>query len=256
MESGKRFVFVHGAWCWYKLVNILKLVGHQVTALDLGACGVDMKQLDEISSISDHVHPQMEFMDSLPRDKKVVLVGPSYGGLCISLAMENFPKKISVAIFVSAYMPHLYSSPGTLIQQVFRRTSTESLMDCHFTFANGLENPPTSAIFGREYLKAKLYKHCKPEDLELAKKLIRPTGLFVEDFANDSLLTEMKFGSVNRVFAVCKEDEVMEEFQEFMIRKSPPKEVKVIKECGHTVMLSKPKELCLCIKEIAHKYGK
>ncbi|KAJ9170759.1 hypothetical protein P3X46_018839 [Hevea brasiliensis] len=210
MESGKRFVFVHGAWCWYKLVNILKLVGHQVTALDLGACGVDMKQLDEISSISDHVHPQMEFMDSLPRDKKVVLVGPSYGGLCISLAMENFPKKISVAIFVSAYMPHLYSSPGTLIQQ----------------------------------------------DLELAKKLIRPTGLFVEDFANDSLLTEMKFGSVNRVFAVCKEDEVMEEFQEFMIRKSPPKEVKVIKECGHTVMLSKPKELCLCIKEIAHKYGK
>lgn len=72
------------------------------------------------------------------------------------------------------------------------------------------------------------------QDLELAKMLIRPTGLFLEDFADDSLLTEMKFGSVNRVFVVCEDDEVMmEEFQEDMIKRNPPKEVKVIKECGH-----------------------
>lgn len=122
MESGKHFVLVHGAchgaWCWFKLVNMLKLAGHQVTALDLGASGVHKRQLDEISCVADYVHPLMEFMDSLPQDEKVILVGHSYGGLCISLAMENFPEKILVAVFVSAYMPHLKSPPGSLIQQV------------------------------------------------------------------------------------------------------------------------------------------
>ncbi|EEF40026.1 Polyneuridine-aldehyde esterase precursor, putative [Ricinus communis] len=236
---------------------MLKLAGHHVTALDLGASGIDPRRLDEITYISDYSQPLMEFMASLPQDTRIVLVGHSYAGLCISLAMENFPEKILVAVFVSAYMPSFSSPPGNLIQEYFKRTSAEPSMDCQFTFAKGIENPPTSAIFGPEYMKIKMYQYCKPEDLELAKMLIRPTGLFYEDFANNSMLTEVKFGSVCRAFIVCEEDEVMtEEFQQFMIKNSPPQEVKVIKEAGHMVMLSKPKELCLCMEEIADKYSK
>ncbi|MCD7462968.1 hypothetical protein HAX54_049692 [Datura stramonium] len=47
----------------------------------------------------------MEFMASLPADKKVVLVGHSFGGLAISKAMETFPEKISAAVFLSGLMP-------------------------------------------------------------------------------------------------------------------------------------------------------
>lgn len=39
----------------------------------------------------------------------------------------------------------------------------ESLMDCRFTFDQGIENPPTSAIFGPQYMQARLYKHSQPE---------------------------------------------------------------------------------------------
>jgi pimeloyl-ACP methyl ester carboxylesterase len=122
MEGVKHFVLVHGAshgaWCWYKLVTLLKQAGHRVTALDLGASGINPKQLTEVISIWDYLQPLMGFMASLPQGETVILVGHSYAGLCISLAMESFPEKISVAVFLTAYMPSLESPPGTLIQEV------------------------------------------------------------------------------------------------------------------------------------------
>ena len=122
MDRGKHFVLVHGAghgaWCWYKLVPLLKSFGHSVTALDLGSSGVNPKSLDELASAYDYVQPLMEFVASLPQDEKVVLVGHSYGGLPISLAMESFPQKILVAVFVSAYMPNYISPPITQAQEV------------------------------------------------------------------------------------------------------------------------------------------
>lgn len=96
---------------------------------------------------------------------------------------------------------------------------------------------------------------CVVQDLELGKMLVRPSGLFMEDLGTENLLTEEKFGSVDRVFIVLEEDEVMmEEFQRLMIDKSPAKEVKAISGGGHMVMLSKPKELYLVLLDIAHKF--
>ncbi|MBA0741991.1 hypothetical protein Gogos_015107 [Gossypium gossypioides] len=215
MERKQHFVLIHGschgAWCWYKVVNLLKTAGHQVTALDLGASGVDPKRLEEVTSFSDYLQPLMDFFASLPdeQDRKVILVGHSYAGLCISLAMERFPKKISVAVFIAAYMPHHNSPPGTLIQ----------------------------------------------EDLELGKMLVRPSGLFVEDLVSGNLLTEEKFGSVDRVFIKLEGDKVMmEEFQQLMIQNSP-KDVKVISEAGHMVMLSKPRELYRLLQDIGDNFS-
>ncbi|MCD7457989.1 hypothetical protein HAX54_036736, partial [Datura stramonium] len=83
----------------------MKSSGHNVTAIDLGASGINPKQVLEIPRLSDYFSPLMEFMASLPADQKVVLVGHSFGGLAISKAMESFPEKISVAVFFAALMP-------------------------------------------------------------------------------------------------------------------------------------------------------
>ena len=121
-DDVKHFVLAHGvchgSWCWYRLIALLKQAGHRVTALDLGACGINPKQLNEITSIWDYVDPLMEFMASLPQGESVILVGHSYAGLCISLAMESFPEKVSLGVFVTAYMPDFKSPPLTLIQEV------------------------------------------------------------------------------------------------------------------------------------------
>ncbi|QHO16029.1 hypothetical protein HN51_031394 [Arachis hypogaea] len=96
----------HGAWSWYKVITLLKSWGHNVTALDLAASGVNQKQALELNSISEYFEPLTEFMNSLVGEgERVVLVGHSLGGLAITYAMEHFPHKISVAVFVTAFMP-------------------------------------------------------------------------------------------------------------------------------------------------------
>ncbi|XP_027096256.1 methylesterase 10-like [Coffea arabica] len=137
-STKNHFVLVHGichgGWSWCKLVTLLKLAGHQVTALDLGACGVHPKRIEEIASMSDYVKPLMDFMASLPDEERFALVGHSYGCLCISLAMQSFPQKISAAVFASASLAHFKEPPVVFIQEVvnenyFKRIPMEAVMD-------------------------------------------------------------------------------------------------------------------------------
>ncbi|XP_024635896.1 methylesterase 8 isoform X2 [Medicago truncatula] len=104
--NGKHFVLVHGpfhgAWSWYKVATMLKSAGHNVTTIELAGCGISPIQVQEIHSISQYYEPFMTFMESLPPKEKVILVGHSFGGIPLSVAMEKFPNKISVAVFITA----------------------------------------------------------------------------------------------------------------------------------------------------------
>ncbi|XP_048128971.1 methylesterase 10-like [Rhodamnia argentea] len=70
------------------------------------------------STVCNFVLPLTELMASLPWDEKVILAGHSYGGFCISLAMESFPEKVEVAIYVAAFMPRPEIPPALLLQEV------------------------------------------------------------------------------------------------------------------------------------------
>ena len=123
MEKRERhFVLVHGAchgaWCWYKVATLLRSAGHRVTALDLAAAGANGKRLDELNSISDYYEPLIEFMTSLVTGEKVILVAHSLGGVSVSVAMERFPQKISVGVFVAALMPGPDLNLPTVLQEV------------------------------------------------------------------------------------------------------------------------------------------
>ncbi|XP_010255102.1 PREDICTED: methylesterase 10 [Nelumbo nucifera] len=262
MGGSKHFVLVHGAghgaWCWYKLLALLKSAGYRVTALDLGASGVNPKKLDQIASVFEYVLPLMNFMAALPEEERVILVGHSLGGIAISLAMESFSRKISVAVFATAIMPNTASPPAAILQELFGRTPPESLSGINFTLGPRPESLiPTSITFGPEYLAPRMYNCCQPEDVTLGTLLVRPAALFGEDLWNEdtALLSEERYGSVRRVFVVCDGDKVMDEsFQWWMIDNYPTKEVKVIRGSDHMVMLSKPLEFYFCLQEIADKY--
>ncbi|KAK1267951.1 Salicylic acid-binding protein 2 [Acorus gramineus] len=251
----KHFILVHGAghgaWCWYKLSSLLESLGHHVTALDLASCGVNPKRVDEVRSLDDYVHPFMEAMASLPPDHRAILVGHSFGGIGISLAMERFPEKVAAGVYVTAIMPKA-CEPMINSMEFFKRDPFESMLDTTFNFGDGREGLPTSVLLGPEYLAKKLYQCCSSEDMKLATALIRPTGLFAEDLTKEGLLSEENFGSVKRVFVVCGQDDV--DLQRWSIQHNPPDEVVAIDTANHMVMLSHPRNLCDCLLEIADKY--
>ncbi|KAI4314924.1 hypothetical protein L6164_027784 [Bauhinia variegata] len=256
----KHFVLVHGAchgaWCWYKVSTLLKSAGHKVTALDMAASGIHPKQMHEVKSMSEYFEPLIKFIGSLPEEDKVILVGHSMGGICVSAAMERFPHKISVAVFASALMPGPDLSSHTLRQELYQRRS-DSHTDSEFIFGNGPVNPPTEILFGPQFSKSKLYQLSPPEDLALAISLLRPTLLNrdVQVVEKETAVTRDNYGSVARVFIVCEQDNAIEQdFQRWMIQENPPNEVKVIAESDHMPMFSKPQELCSILQQIADAY--
>lgn len=121
LNQQKHFVLVHGAghgaWCWYKLKPLLEANGHQVTSLDLAASGINMKAIQEVHTLCEYSQPLLELLASLPPDESVILVGHSLGGLNLALAMDKFPQKISVSVYLTAFMPDTVHQPSYVLDQ-------------------------------------------------------------------------------------------------------------------------------------------
>ncbi|KAF8015545.1 hypothetical protein BT93_H1157 [Corymbia citriodora subsp. variegata] len=259
-EREKHFVLVHGAchgaWCWYKVATFLKSSGHKVTALDMAASGVHPKQPQELNSIEEYVEPLFKFFEGLPRGEKVILVGHSMGGIVISMAMERFPERIAVAVFVSAFMYGPELSVTSVFAEYTRRL--DSYMDTEYAFDDGPEKPPTTLLFGYNFMASKLYQLSPTEDLTLASYLVRPVRLFSDEsrLKAEETVTEAKYGLVHRVYIVCDQDQVIkEDMQRWMIECNPTDEVCVISNSDHMVMFSKPLEFCSTLRQIAENYS-
>ncbi|KAF6159144.1 hypothetical protein GIB67_032761 [Kingdonia uniflora] len=94
IKPEKHFVLIHGichrAWCWYKVKTLLEYEGHRVTALDLAASGVNMRKIEEVGTFANYSQPLIEFLELIPQEEKVILVGHSFGGISLALAWRIF----------------------------------------------------------------------------------------------------------------------------------------------------------------------
>ncbi|CAL5195315.1 unnamed protein product [Lathyrus oleraceus] len=260
VSSSHHFVLVHGAyhgaWCWYKVATMLKSAGHNVTTVELAASGINPIQVQDFHSISTYYEPLIIFMESLPPKEKVIIVGHSIGGVSESVAMEKFPHKISVAVFITAYVLSQNLTYPTIIQEEARRIT--NLMDLKFFFFDGPDKPATARFVGPKFLATKMYQLSPPEDLTLALSLVRPDRIYndVELLKKETAVTNHRNGRVPKIFIISKSDNLIrEDFQKWIIERSGPyAEVKVIKDSDHMVMFSKPKKLSSILLKIAQKY--
>ncbi|KAI3665735.1 hypothetical protein L6452_44365 [Arctium lappa] len=260
-DQQKHFVLVHGAchgaWCWFKLKPLLESAGHRVSAFDLSASGTNTKLIQQVTSLSDYTLPLLEFMaTTIPAEEKVVLVGHSLGGMNIALAMEKFPEKVAIAVFLTAFMPDYLHKASYVVDKYNERTPAEAWLDTQFLPFNNDVESETSMFFGPKFLSNKLYQLCSDEDRELGKILIRPSSLFLKDLQNGLQFTKEGYGSVKRVFVVADEDKaIKKEFQQWMIDNNPVIAVKELKNVDHMAMLCDPKQLGVGLLDIAHRYA-
>ncbi|KAG0494667.1 hypothetical protein HPP92_005661 [Vanilla planifolia] len=109
----------HGAWCWYKVVAELRSGGYSVSTIDLAACGADPRRIPEdVSSFAEYAQPLIDLVTAAPDNEKLVLVGHSFAGLSLASAMEAFPHKIAVAVFITAIVPDTTRAPWHIIEEV------------------------------------------------------------------------------------------------------------------------------------------
>ncbi|KAM0862627.1 hypothetical protein ACQ4PT_045142 [Festuca glaucescens] len=243
----------HGAWCWFKVATRLRSAGHRVTTPDLAASGVDPRPLREVPTFRDYTQPLLDILASLPPGEKAVLVGHSLGGMSIALASELFPEKVAAAVFLAAFMPDHTLRPSHVVDKV---KSAADTMDTEMKPQDPEGKLPTSLLFGPQFTRQKVYQLCSSEDLTLGASLMRASSFFLEDLELQQPYSEDRYGSVRKVYIVCKEDlAIVEAYQRWMIENNPVQEVKELNGADHMAMLSRPDELAQCLADIAEKYA-
>ncbi|KAJ1415235.1 Alpha/Beta hydrolase fold [Sesbania bispinosa] len=258
MGQNQHFVLVHGvchgAWCWYKLKPLLECAGHKVTALDLAASGINTYEIEDIHTFSEYSKPLLELLASLDPQEKVVLVGHSFGGMSLALAMDKFPEKIALGVFITAFTPDTQHKPSYVLEQYierFRHPIT-GWLDSELSFSGS----KTLLLLGSELLSTEFYQLCSTEDLELMKTLKRRGSLFPEDLSKANNFSKEGYGSVPSAYIVCNEDLAIPlEYQQWMIQNAGIDVMREIKGADHMAMLSKPKELCLSLLQIADTHA-
>lgn len=254
--KGKRIVLVHGegfgAWCWYKSIALLEESGLLPVALDLSGSGIDTKDTNSIATLVDYSKPLTTYIENLPDDEKVILVGHGCGGASVSYAMEQFPQKISKAVFVCATMVSSGQKPFDVFSEELG-SSEDFMKESKFLIhGNGTDNSPTSFMLERQHLKALYFNQCPLKDIALAMVSMRPVplGPIMEKLS----LSPEKYGAVRRYFIQTLDDRALSpDVQEKLVRENPPEGVYKIKGSDHCPFFSKPQSLHKLLLEIAQK---
>ncbi|GLT45099.1 hypothetical protein SLA2020_189570 [Shorea laevis] len=252
--KSKKIILIHGAgfgaWCWYKTIALLDEVGLIPIALDLTGSGIDVLDTNSVTTVAEYSKPLIVYLEKLAEDEKVILVGHSSGGACISYALEHFPQKISKAIFLSATMVTDGQRPFDVFAEELG--SAERLMQesQYLIYGNGKDKPPTGFMFEKQQMKGLFFNQSSTKDVALAMVSMRPIplGPMMERLS----LSSEKYGTGRRFYIQTLDDHALSpDVQEKLVGENPPEGVYKIKGSDHCPFFSKPQSLHKILVEIA-----
>uniref|UniRef100_A0A0A9DH46 AB hydrolase-1 domain-containing protein n=1 Tax=Arundo donax TaxID=35708 RepID=A0A0A9DH46_ARUDO len=224
----------------------------------MAACGASPARAEEVASFEEYSRPLLDAVAALPPAEKAVLVGHSFGGQSLALAMERYPEKVAVAVFVSAAMPAAGKAMTLVLEQFSQETGPDFYMDCTLETSGDRQNPVEILQLGPQYLAQRLYQLSPREDLNLAMAKVRSSRWFLNDDATmkGNVLTAERYGAVRRVCVVAEDDASWSaDFQRRMASWNPGTEVRGLQGADPMAMLSKPRELSEVLMEMADQYS-
>ncbi|CAH2054134.1 unnamed protein product [Thlaspi arvense] len=238
------FVLIHGmslgSWCWYKIKCLIEVSGFVVTCINLKSSGIDPSSADSLNSFDQYNQPLIDFLSSLPEQEQVILVGHSAGGLSVTSALQKFPKKICLAVYIAATMLKFgFQTDQDLKDGVPDLSEYGDVYELGFGL--GPENPPTSALIKSEFRKNLLHHMSPQQDCALAALMMRPAPLLALTTAKlDEEEEEGDMAHVPRVYIKTLQDRVVKpEQQEVMIKRWPPSQTYEL-DSDHSPFFSNP----------------
>ncbi|GAV80240.1 Abhydrolase_6 domain-containing protein [Cephalotus follicularis] len=250
----KKFILIHGegfgAWCWYKTIALLEEAGLLPTAFDLTGSGIDLTDTNKITTLAEYSKPLIDYLENLPDDEKVILVGHSGGGACVSYALEHFPQKISKAIFLCATMVSDGQKPFDVFAEELGSAEHFMQESPFLIHGDGKDKPPTGFMFEKQQMKGLYFNQSPTKDVALAMVSMRPIplGPIMEKLS----LSPEKYGTGRRFFVQTLDDHAFSpDAQEKLVRENPPEGVFKIKGSDHCPFFSKPQSLHKILVEIA-----
>ncbi|MED6173212.1 putative methylesterase 12, chloroplastic [Stylosanthes scabra] len=231
-------------------VALLEESGLLPVALDLAGSGIDLTDTNSVTTLAEYSKPLTDYLVNLPDDEKVILIGHSIGGACISYALEHYSQKISKAIFLCATMVTDGQRPFDVFAEELGSAEHFMKESKFLIHGNGKEKPPTGFMFGKEQMKGLYFNQSPSKDVALAMVSMRcsPLGPIMEKLS----LSPNKYGSSRRFYIQTLDDRALSpDVQEKLVRENPPEGVFKIKGSDHCPFFSKPQSLHKILVEIA-----
>lgn len=222
------FVFVHGswhgAWCWDKLVPLLRDAGHEALAIDLPAHGEDRTSAFR-ASLARYSKRVLEAVAAC--SQKPIVVGHSMGGMAITKAAMDAPGEAAALVYVCAFVP----LPGESVAGLAREDPGSLIVDSTRIGARGISVIPEAAA-------DLFYNECSEEVAAWAIERLcsDPWRPLIEKLTGKSIPV------LPRAYIECTEDRAVSlERQRSMASRTPFDEV-VTLETDHSPFLSMPAE--------------
>lgn len=243
LRSRERLNFVlvhgawHGAWCWEKLVPILREQGHAASAVELQGEGAARLPVDQIN-LGTYVKRVTDALDS--RGGRSILVGHSSGCLAASQAAEERPEKVRTLVFVSGFVASNGEAHRALVgADPAQKVSPVLLMDLR----PGTKIPLQTRIDTSkpDAVKLAFYNDCSEADARAAIARLVPEP--AAPSGQPLRLSAERFGRVDKVYIHCTRDNAISLARQREFAAKWPLRYTVILDSGHSPFLSMPERL-------------
>lgn len=232
----------HGAWCWERVVPLLRAAGHIVIAPDLPGHGTDTTPLSP--ELPERYVPAVEaILDSLP--EPAILVGHSSGGMIISEVARGRPGRVGTLVYLAAFL----LPPGVFPPSVMRDDSESTLLD-----AMVVDRERGVSTVPRERAKEVFYNDCTAEDAEWAAGLLTPEPL-IRPVAPENDTPATVDSGPERVFIECLRDRALGPATQRRMYTALPCRMVYSIDAGHSPFISAPEQLTACLLDIAATGG-
>ncbi|WP_216843014.1 alpha/beta fold hydrolase [Granulicella sp. S190] len=236
-------VLVHGAFedsqVWGHVTAKLKADGYKVVVVDLPGRPSNPMPPDKVS-LDLYRDTVIKALDAT--NGPAVVVGHSFGGIVISAAAEQTPKKIKTLVFLAAYLPQNDDSLVSMAQK-----------DADAKIGPHLQIEKEKGIASIDYAsRADLFANGAPEALRQAiPDLILDEPL--APLATPVKVTGANFGKVDKVYIHTAYDQVISPaFQAQMVANTPVR-AEFTLQTGHTAFLTDPNGLADDIERSAQR---
>ena len=219
----------HGAWCWEKVVPLLRRAGHQVITFDLPGHGQDKTPVAEVV-LDLYVQRTSEVLAT--QREPVILVGHSMGGIVLSETAERYPAKIEKLIYLAAFLLQDGHSQGEIAQN-----DKDTLLVPNVVF----DESGTSLTLPPEKLKEILYDDCSDEDIAWAKRHLVPQA--IKPLTTSIHVTAENFDRIPRVYIECLQDKAISPACQRQMYTAWPCQKVFTLQTSHSPFFSAPEQL-------------
>lgn len=241
MTAIKRIVLIHGAahgaWCWERVVPLLRAQGFEVDAPDLPGLGEDRTDPRDVTFAS-YVQRVVDTVSARPGP--VLLLGHSMGGGPIAQAAEFCADRIGKLVFLAAMLPANGEGLGMMTQMSSRFPGP--------TAATGIRPSAIEGAmeFAPELAADAFFNLCDADTARAAVARLRPQA--TRPLQGDPMtLTVERWGRIPKTYLLCARDQALSPaLQRWMCDRD--RTVKVIeREWDHSPFLSDPAGLATVI---------